>query len=339
MIDASLQAAIMVGLYGQLTPYQFSCGGGNCTWPSFYSFGVCSKCSNITSSTVKSCESSISCNYATPGGFNQTFVEDPDVLTTLVSNTESFTTGPANGTIMTFVMTKANGSIQDAQTTECTLSWCVKHYQNVSVVNGIINFPSTTEYPLNLLATPVVQEDVGVFEFTVVDPPPSLDTNPVWILDEDTSDIVTGYMNQLFEVSNSDPTAVVLYQSSNVSQLLASMADNMSNVVRSSMNATNIIGQVQQEEVYIHVTWAWLILPGSVVFLAAMLLIASILATKLEGKRLWKSSSLALLFAKLEGRDSDISWHDTTELDEVAETTKARLSLGPDNELNFVRAS
>lgn len=58
---SDIQAAFFNGVYGSPYDLTVSCANGNCTWPSFLSFGVRSVCENITS------ESSYRCLNSTDG--------------------------------------------------------------------------------------------------------------------------------------------------------------------------------------------------------------------------------------------------------------------------------
>jgi hypothetical protein len=50
----------------------------------------------------------------------------------------------------------------------------------------------------------------------------------------------------------------------------------MTNRIREGANATKVFGTSYREETYILVTWPWLILPGVVVLMSVILLVARI---------------------------------------------------------------
>jgi hypothetical protein len=80
-------------------------------------------------------------------------------------------------------------------------------------------------------------------------------------------------------------------------KLLILLRTNQSALLR----ITKIYGTSYREETYIHVTWAWLMLPGVVVFMAVVLLAASIVSSRGLNGGLWKNSALALLFTQIRG--------------------------------------
>ncbi|KAK8074284.1 hypothetical protein PG994_005183 [Apiospora phragmitis] len=76
------------------------------------------------------------------------------------------------------------------------------------------------------------------------------------------------------------------------------LAAALTNQIRSvdpgdNYNATTVQGQAVYDETYIRVRWPWMILPLVETALAALLLVASIIAT--GGMPLWKTSGLAFL--------------------------------------------
>ncbi|KAK7917656.1 hypothetical protein PG985_011264 [Apiospora marii] len=117
-------------------------------------------------------------------------------------------------------------------------------------------------------------------------------------------------------------------------------------------NATTVKGRAVYDETYIRVRWPWMILPLVEITLAALLLVASIIAT--GGMPLWKTSGLAFLvsggweegefdaFVKAgKGREK----MDKETLDEWGKEVKARLIGGGEVEeakgarLRFERVS
>jgi hypothetical protein len=346
-IDEQLQSAIMTALYNQSMPYQFSCGTGNCTWPSFYSLGVCSTCANVSVTSVhRKCDYGYhptTCNYTTQGGFNLSFNTTPGIW----ASTKSVASIPANASdqLATIAIGIAhNYNIEAPNITECSFSWCVKGYHDVSVASGIIKFPNITEYRLNrtgyvnlTFAGNQTSSFWGAYVFSIINPPPSWNANTTWMVNGMDFLSTADFLQSLFTTIDADGTALSLYRSPNVSRQLNSIADNMSHTIRTAANSTDVVGNEQREDVFIRVTWPWLILPILIGFLSILLLILSIITTKSEGKRLWKSSSLVLLFSSLEGRDSsDITSESTAEVENVARTMKRKLDLDPDAGLSFV---
>ncbi|KAK8103196.1 hypothetical protein PG984_016342, partial [Apiospora sp. TS-2023a] len=127
-------------------------------------------------------------------------------------------------------------------------------------------------------------------------------------------------------------------------QISANLSAALTNQIRSAdpgdnYNATTVKGKAVYDETYIRVRWPWMILPIIEITLAAVLLVASILAT--GGMPLWKTSGLAFLvsggweeaefdaFVKAgRGRNK----MDKETLDEWGKEVKARLIGGGEDE-------
>ena len=75
----------------------------------------------------------------------------------------------------------------------------------------------------------------------------------------------------------------------------------MTNRIREDGNATQVLGTSYREVTYIHVSWSWLILPGVVVLMSVVLLVASIVLSRGDRQGLWKSATLAPLFTHMRG--------------------------------------
>ena len=93
----------------------------------------------------------------------------------------------------------------------------------------------------------------------------------------------------------------VLQQSRSLPQLMESLTNSMSDHIRSTANATqisasHISGTSSQLVTFIHVEWVWFALPASVALLTCLVLISVIISEHRSGSRIWKRSSLALMF-------------------------------------------
>jgi L-lactate permease len=75
----AMQGAIQNGLYTLKSPVEFTCTTANCTWPTFYTVGICSSCTNVTAKVNATCidtgESTMGgatrggrCNFTLPSG-------------------------------------------------------------------------------------------------------------------------------------------------------------------------------------------------------------------------------------------------------------------------------
>lgn len=78
------------------------------------------------------------------------------------------------------------------------------------------------------------------------------------------------------------------------------LATSMTVAFRSFNGAVPVPGQAFNFESYVHVRWAWLTLPITVVVLTAVFLVAAIYRSRQSKTKLWKSSALAMLFHGLD---------------------------------------
>ena len=94
---------------------------------------------------------------------------------------------------------------------------------------------------------------------------------------------------------------LALSQTDDISSLMQSIADSMTEVFRTSANSTAYAGIGLNTVTFISITWAWLTLPIALVLMTFAMLI--IVIARNHGRRIpaWKSSSLALLFHDLKG--------------------------------------
>ncbi len=115
---------------------------------------------------------------------------------------------------------------------------------------------------------------------------------------------------------------------SNVTQMVASLAHDMSTALRRSAIGftTDIpqwVGDAWEQETRVHIRWAWIILPGCLLLFSFLFLAVTISRSEENNKRkigIWKSSILAVLF---NGLGEDVQEHvGTTNMREARE--KAR---------------
>ncbi|KAL3454339.1 hypothetical protein BJX65DRAFT_300981 [Aspergillus insuetus] len=70
-----------------------------------------------------------------------------------------------------------------------------------------------------------------------------------------------------------------------------------------SDKSSAVTGTAYVSETYVHVQWAWLVLPASLLVLGNVFLALTILTNKRNLGSLWKSSAMALLYHGLEKVD------------------------------------
>lgn len=165
-----MQGAFFNGLFNLSTKLDFSCSTGNCTWPAFSSLGVCSTCDRVQPTTTninttycngtygdfwKICD--VNATYTTPRNLTlESFVywqvnsavatyDDHSLLSSFSEDT--WVDNQDDLAVVGFARMPAlpdpepnnvrNASIDwlnSAELTECSLSFCAKTYQDITVV-------------------------------------------------------------------------------------------------------------------------------------------------------------------------------------------------------------
>jgi hypothetical protein len=149
---------------------------------------------------------------------------------------------------------------------QCRLSWCAKRYSTVEVDGADFDGPNRT------------------FTVSTVD-----------------HAILSKWLASLFTTFDLDTVAQALWLQANIPQTFANIATSMTNKLREGPNSTAVAGVGLHQETYIHVTWVWLILPGVVVLMGAVLLAASIVLSRGDKEGLWKNSILATVLTQMRG--------------------------------------
>ncbi|KAH7066808.1 hypothetical protein BKA63DRAFT_128162 [Paraphoma chrysanthemicola] len=358
-VDWAMQGAVMNGLYTLDSPVSFTCMTANCTWPTFYTIGICSSCTNVTEKVNATCSrggygGGQSCNYTFPSRFNLSssrWTSSGDRrVTTLKSIARAGDTGDSRNRTDWLVDTgiiRISNSISDTSTFgtyeqpeafECRLSWCAKRYSSVNVSNGSISTPDVHSWPLT---TPnKVHDGYGrrMFPFEVA--APDFDgPNRTFTINANDHTTLAGWLAGTFlNTSNQEATARALYLQADLPQTFANMATSMTNKIRDGRNGTIVYGTAFREETYIHVSWPWLILPGVVVLMGVVLLGASIVLSRGEKDGLWRNSVLAVLFTRLGGWEQETlrvgRW---SEIGDQAKSMRGRLERTGQGGLDFVR--
>jgi hypothetical protein len=350
-IDMALQGAVQNGLYTLNSPVEFSCTTANCTWPPFYTLGICSSCANVTDQTNTTCTPGKrvrSCNYTLPSGlrlsnshyYNTSRAYEPTVDATARTgefDLNSITAWLVNAGIVRFY--KETPGWPRTESFECGLSWCAKRYSAVNVTAGNISTPDIRSYPLRSPKAYFNEESLNSF---VVSDDDDIDFNGpdrIFIVNANNhKELSTWLADTFFNTSDKEAVARALYMQSNISQIFENIANSMTNKIREGPNATKIYGTSYREETYIHVTWAWLILPGVVVFMAVVLLAASIVSSRGLNGGLWKNSALALLFTQIRGCEHEgLKVGRWSEIENQAKGLRGKLRSNSLGGLDFIR--
>ncbi|OAL00106.1 hypothetical protein IQ06DRAFT_348607 [Phaeosphaeriaceae sp. SRC1lsM3a] len=316
MVDMSMQVAVQNGLYALNSPLNFSCSTAECTWANFYTLGVCGSCNNVTDRVKVNCTGNFQCNYTLPSGLELAGQygsagagpRGPLLMATARAG-GSTSMRSSNGTeffveagLVRFNQSNILQRYKSYEAFECHLSWCAKRYSGIKVTRGEITMPDIHTWPLRPPSSADVTgymrlDRLEMSENTDFDGPnKSFTVNSV-----DHTLLVSWLTKSVFTATNKDSAGQVLYMQQNISQTFANIATSMTNNIQQSRNATRVPGTSYREETYIRVTWPWLILPGVVVLMSVILLVASIVLSRCDKQGLLKSSALVPLFTQLRG--------------------------------------
>ena len=135
-----------------------------------------------------------------------------------------------------------------------------------------------------------------------------------------------------------DAVGRVLYTHSDMSQTFDNIATSMTNRIRENDNATRVFGISYREETDIRVSWPWLILPGVVVLMSVVLLVASIVLSRGDKQGLWKSTTLVPLSTRMRGWEHEgLRVGRWSEMENQARGMRGRLQRDGQGSLDFVR--
>ncbi|CAI7613061.1 unnamed protein product [Penicillium viridicatum] len=115
-------------------------------------------------------------------------------------------------------------------------------------------------------------------------------------------------------------------------KMMNNIADSLTNLaLRETLNKSN--GTPYVSEVYVQVHWPWVALPAAVIVLSSVLLIATARITKSQDRRLWKTSSLPILY---HGLDEDLlkdteEYSTLSKMETTADSTNVGLELSDTN--------
>jgi hypothetical protein len=114
--------------------------------------------------------------------------------------------------------------------------------------------------------------------------------------------------------------ARALYQESNLTLKMETIALSMTKAIREGPNATTFKGTVSVPDQRIVVRWAWMTLPVSLVVSSAVFLIATMTFATEKNSIAWKSSSLPILYHGIYDLEESVS--DCIELQDMSRKAK-----------------
>lgn len=307
--SSDLLNALARGIFASNLNTAYQCPTGNCTWPAFNTLGICSSCKCVN--TSEACDA-VGCVYKSyypdPFGSGETLFGSANAA---AANTL------CNGS--SFVDIAVVHRDQSAKTWGqepaflCTLSFCRKTYNATNFTLAVLHDEPTestslVSYPQ--ATPPVGVNSTGLCSYRIAQSKRQDHDEDVtfWVNPDDvasmgaaaepffwTSLVTTLGANQFVA------SALSRDNGGHVPLIMDAVAQSMTNQIRQGPNATSHLGQSDVPQVYIYVTWYWLILPSSIVFLAVAFLAV---VSKVPSPVVWKSSTLASLFHSVHGSNT-----------------------------------
>ena len=106
------------------------------------------------------------------------------------------------------------------------------------------------------------------------------------------------------------------------------------------INNHTVHGLSGSMELYVRVSWPWLLLPICSVIIGTTLLVSIMITTRKHKLPIWKTSELALLFHGFDFRVGNTTkMHEASEMEDVASALQVRLGRGCDGMLKLQRKS
>jgi hypothetical protein len=284
------------------------------------------------------------CTYSFPDGSSVAAYAsglESDQPRTLMNVTVSYTQkdfGPSIGNISYI---EIPGLAEDLKSSpalaySCEMAWCQKTFSSSKTLEGVLEDDPTKSSRLTFLPCippagrfdsdirqwmcPGFLSDQSLPHWPQYNQSTLDDPSAIWI-GQRTGAAVVDWLGGILILSlstedfypnnsNRNVLAKMLYQANknsdnNVTSTFDKIATALTNVVRQGPNTTSITGQAQELGVYVRVRWAWLSLPLMMVVFGVLFLAISIMFSLRPGRHVWKSSTLATIFHKLDGWTPD----------------------------------
>ena len=219
----------------------------------------------------------------------------------------------------------------------CALSFCGLEYK-ITVMDGGANeeITSISYSKLNYHGNPDLPSSFSSYNFTFPNDTRNFNFIPDTVkvgslesgLQSSLDSILSGNCSFSLETLNNQSGVVLtsatslFQQALNASEFISGTMDRIAFAMTyhlREINHTTVFGENITTQVFVHVSWFWLLLPISSVLSGALVLFSAIRKTKRNGLHVWKSSQLALLF---HGRDIPLKdsneMYKTSEMEAIA---------------------
>ena len=324
--ETYILGAVYAGVFANPTPLDVPCPTGNCSFPIYSTLSFCSRCSNGTgyrsfsvddSNLTYTSQSNISWSVPFPDSPDTSnigfFVPFANISKMSVAGFHEPIFGFAHfpqatfSSDPTFQDPSASGDPLSArvESTECALTFCIQN-MNISVEKTVPSIQVLSSWYYDSVSNQAGRR-------TSLDPPMSFlvatPANASFSIFPRT--LMSYFWMQLSMTAVTSQTDLLsqLSLSTNVTQMMADIAESMRNALLNNALGNDTVGQRQgtsySMEVFISVRWPWIALPLILVFSSIVLLILVMIQSSKRGTMVWKSSILALLFHGLEPMDED----------------------------------
>ncbi|KAK4148431.1 hypothetical protein C8A00DRAFT_19736, partial [Chaetomidium leptoderma] len=368
-VDTSMQGAVYRGLFNLDSPAVFNCSS-KCKWNSTYvSLGFASTCADVTDATLRRHPNASATwnrfepgrkedmmNLTTPGGVKLDGSYSATSWQTVVSvgavsrlNSSQFSAS-SSGEIVHMhpdiariaVLRIRLDSNQWAITTndmlivECDIGLAAYRYSNLSSSGN--DLTGETEQlrldPGILTPTSIGTGDMLTFTQTGL---PVLNVSVPDIKALQTLFTSNRFGGNIYDgISNHDTPSGMgdAFRSGDIPRIFQAMVTSMTDQLRSTYNVA-APGQSINQEVFVQVEWAWIVLPLVVqLFSLVFLLLVLVQSGRIKDLPLWKSSTTAVLTYDVRFREDEnevgklgTGVRSKKELKNLAETVEAKLEF------------
>ncbi len=312
----------------------------SCTWNSFASLAICSKCLNITSLVEKTCNESGCYKSLLPGG-PSLFGFGGQINSSVSHVSEDLNHIEASVVRFSSLSSKRTKDSDDVRAWECVLYYCVNRYL-ASVTNGDmeqrieetwLNNSASHSQGSDLIYNPP-QSIINITTNTSTFKVASLAANAMNSFMSNTFTGTGGINRSNLGSTFSSDVIHALYDTKDYSKSIENLATSMTNNIRlqNDSGSTPFEGVALKTETYVHVRWAWFAYPATVLTLSLLYLLGTIIESRNRDVLIWKASNLALLF---HGQGLELSKGDHVPVNTLSEMNE----MAKDIEIELVQTS
>jgi hypothetical protein len=350
VVDLSMKSAIYRGIFDigdPQTETPHTCPTGNCTWPTFASLAICSKCVDLSPLVKKECNPTGCYRYSLPAG--PTLTGFGGGLNCSLTNI-STSLNDINASVVRFssLINKRTNDSEVVTAAECSMWYCVQSYDS-SIADG--------ELTRKLLSSWRNDSAQLSHSSDLFYQPPSSMLNPEidppdFRVERSAAEAMSRFMAEKFQgnanisksgAAFSSDTMQAIYLTGNLTGMVERLAVSMTNNIRKNNNSgsDSVMGTTWKDETYIRVRWQWFSFPVSLLGLSLILLLASIIETSQRKVLVWKSNNLAILFHGrgliLNGPLQELRTNRISRMTEQAKAIMMELTQTSDENWNLVQ--